>query len=642
MSIATNNVIAKIAAVVAGLGLVAMSFAYAAPAAKADTASDNAALIASLMAQIEALKASMGGSASMGTAVQFNMDLTIGSKGADVTALQQWLVSKGFLQMPANTSYGYFGAVTKAAVAAWQASAGISPAAGYFGPISRAKANAAAGTTGGTTGGTTDTSSLKGGEGNLDNFDTLGDVESSVDEGEETVKILGVEFDANDADVMVERVDVEFYDKSVLSGSSSNLDNYIDGVSLWMDGKKVASLDVDAADEDNDVYSFRFTGLKGIVREDDTAELYVAVDAVSNLDGDDEGVTWSVRIPTDGIRAVDGAGISETYHSSALSETGISFDQMTAGDLDISEGDANPDSTVVQIDETNDTSGVLVLAFDVEADEQDITINDLPVGFVTSENEGVDGPAKRAILMADGKTIDTKSIPSSAGTSYEVTFDDLDFTVEDGETVEFTVELDLNDADLTTFASGTTLYATTTGSDWDAEDAEGDSVTVGGSLTNASNGVLTFRTDGIDVAWKSESAVTTVVDGSDNDYATFTMELTVSAFEEDAYILKNGANAITYQIENASTGVVLGTSTATTTVISSSADEDGSSYRIDAGQDETFTITVTVDPLAAGEGASYRFQLLTVIFGLTNSGTGQSWSATPASQYETNGTLISD
>ena len=67
----------------------------------------------------------------------FSTNLTVGSRGPDVTALQQFLVSKGYLEMPAGVAYGYFGPLTKGAVARWQAANGISPAAGYFGPISR-------------------------------------------------------------------------------------------------------------------------------------------------------------------------------------------------------------------------------------------------------------------------------------------------------------------------------------------------------------------------------------------------------------------------------------------------------------------------------------------------------------------------
>lgn len=49
--------------------------------------------------------------------------LTIGSQGADVTALQAYLIATGHLSIEAPT--GYFGTVTEAAVQAWQSERGI-------------------------------------------------------------------------------------------------------------------------------------------------------------------------------------------------------------------------------------------------------------------------------------------------------------------------------------------------------------------------------------------------------------------------------------------------------------------------------------------------------------------------------------
>ncbi|MCL5006532.1 MAG: peptidoglycan-binding protein [Patescibacteria group bacterium] len=70
-------------------------------------------------------------------AYNFTRDLTLGSTGADVTALQQMLISSGYLKMPSGVAYGYFGQLTREAVAAWQKANGITPPIGYFGPKSR-------------------------------------------------------------------------------------------------------------------------------------------------------------------------------------------------------------------------------------------------------------------------------------------------------------------------------------------------------------------------------------------------------------------------------------------------------------------------------------------------------------------------
>lgn len=91
------------------------------------------------------------------TACTFTRSLTIGSQGADVTCLQDYLTGTGHFTFSGGST-GFFGSVTQSAVSAWQAANSVAPAVGYFGPLSQAKYTAVAGstgTTGGTTGGTT-------------------------------------------------------------------------------------------------------------------------------------------------------------------------------------------------------------------------------------------------------------------------------------------------------------------------------------------------------------------------------------------------------------------------------------------------------------------------------------------------------
>lgn len=67
----------------------------------------------------------------------FIRNLTVGSRGDDVIVLQNFLISKGYLSGDNNT--GYFGQVTRSALAKWQFENGISPAEGYFGALTRAR-----------------------------------------------------------------------------------------------------------------------------------------------------------------------------------------------------------------------------------------------------------------------------------------------------------------------------------------------------------------------------------------------------------------------------------------------------------------------------------------------------------------------
>jgi len=92
---------------------------------------DREELIAKIM---ELIRANMNAS--------FNRNLTVGSTGDDVKALQVWLNTNGYtVALNGLGSLGnettIFGQLTRAALAKFQAKAGINPSLGYFGPITR-------------------------------------------------------------------------------------------------------------------------------------------------------------------------------------------------------------------------------------------------------------------------------------------------------------------------------------------------------------------------------------------------------------------------------------------------------------------------------------------------------------------------
>ena len=104
--------------------------------------------IAALLAQINSLQAQLtagsGASSAVPAALLSSGNLTLGSKGAAVKALQQYLNGNGYQVAASGAgSVGneteYFGNATKAALAKWQSANGVSPAAGFFGAITRAK-----------------------------------------------------------------------------------------------------------------------------------------------------------------------------------------------------------------------------------------------------------------------------------------------------------------------------------------------------------------------------------------------------------------------------------------------------------------------------------------------------------------------
>lgn len=150
-----NKSFKKVASVALTFSTAVYLFGAAAIPAGAQSTADLAAQIAALLAQIQTLQAQLAaqsGGGAVASSYSFTRNLTVGSTGADVKALQQWLNANGYTVSASGAgSVGnetqYFGPATRAALAKYQAAVGISPAAGYFGPITRARVSAAGGST---------------------------------------------------------------------------------------------------------------------------------------------------------------------------------------------------------------------------------------------------------------------------------------------------------------------------------------------------------------------------------------------------------------------------------------------------------------------------------------------------------------
>jgi PKD repeat protein len=114
----------------------------------ATSISDLQSQIQGLLFQIQTLQtqnsAAVSSSAAIASPVMppcftYSRSLYIGARGSDVTALQQFLSARGYLNVSAT---GYFGSLTAAAIGKWQSENGIAASGGagfgIFGPLSRA------------------------------------------------------------------------------------------------------------------------------------------------------------------------------------------------------------------------------------------------------------------------------------------------------------------------------------------------------------------------------------------------------------------------------------------------------------------------------------------------------------------------
>lgn len=583
MTTTSTNVVAKIAAVVAGLGLVAMSFA---PAAKADTASDTAALIASLTAQIAALQAQMSSTTTTSGSVMFTTDLTLGSTGASVTALQNWLISKGFTISAGAT--GYFGSQTKAALAAWQAANGVSPAAGYFGPITRAKVNATVTTT--TT--TTTTTTGLSGVGRLTNISTLGNTTSDIKEGDSATNVVGVSFDATGGDVAIQRVDATLT-IGTTSSQSANLDKYVSDVSVWLDGKKLGSMNPSAGDKDGRIWTMRFAGLNGVIKAGKSGDLYVKVTPVSSIGTTEDSASGSknvrVDLLTDSVRAVGSDGISETYVGSGVYNN-FTVSSVTTGTVTVSAGSNNPKASQIAVSSST-TTGVTLLDFSLKAKNQDLDLNDLAVSLGTSDS--LTDVVSTVKLMKGSTVLKSKSV--SSGIYGVITFDNLNETISKDATENYSVVVDIRGD--SAYADGTTLIASTTLTGWDLADADGATVN---PVSQATGNTMTLTATGISVVKGTITAVANPKVASVAQTAQYTIPFTVTAGDTAVFIGKTVANAVTYGTTTSSTVAVTGQPAANFTAADTNNLDDANSYYVGPNLSRSFTLNATYTATAAG------------------------------------------
>lgn len=564
-----------------------------------------AVTVAELQAQINALMAQLA-SLQGGAAVsaQFTTDLTVGSTGSQVVALQQTLVAQGHLVMPAGVAYGYFGSLTKAAVMKWQAANGVS-ATGYFGPISRAKANAMGGTgvvpgtpvTGGATAG--GTISTPGVEGTLTARLNSTPTAVKLYEGASKVAVLGVELEADISDIKVERIKLKLDDTD---GDTNDRDFYRKVASRLyvMDGSTVlASADLNAntvIEESTGNFYITVTGLNHIVRKDTKKVLTVALDAMSNWDSTYNAEAWTVTVPVDGVRGVDGAGINQYSPTVAFSRDFTSEDELIgSATLQISQNSGTPKAGLViaaEAADENEKAGVELLKFDVKAEKDAVTVTELQANIVHSATGGA---TTTTIYLMDGSTIlDSITASALAAGTVEITFDD-DFTVAAGSTRTLRIVADFVDAN----GTAKTYSASVAASQVTAENSAGTAITESGSATGET---LTVMNAGPEITLSSKSISKTEIQFSGaTSSAKATFNITLKAVGSDIYFGTQSASS-TFAFQTYKGG------TATTLLVASSTSwsapsgvvttglSTGHSFKLQEGN----TVTIPVDFLFEG------------------------------------------
>ncbi len=554
-----------------------------------------------------ALVATVAGAASADT---FTRSLTLGSKGADVTALQTWLINKGY-SIPAGAT-GYFGGQTKAAVAAFQAANGITPAAGYFGPVTRAAVNAdgSSMSTGGstTTGGTVTTD---GTDGSITvSYSPYVTTSQTVKKGE-TKDIYSVKLKATAGKVAVTRFDVHFSERPWLDFTKLTLRD--------ANGTVLATKFLSSAADATEVtvgsdYLVRVDGFNYSV--DPSAEATLIVSATVQSASDKiTGQTVSVTVPSGSIRTINGKGYTDSLGISntntiTLTSTG------SVGDIYTRVSPNTPDKRIVTTSVSQVTPDVVLGVYSLKSQNQNSTINSLSFNINNSTNAATSSIFQNVRLKVGGQVYGANSL--SAGAS---TFTNLNFTLAQDQWTDVSVV-----ADVLSNISGVSASSTLVAAGIVGVDGNYNTVTVS-NASNATANDVQLQTSGISVSNLSASYTLGGAGANGDAGAAVTFAFTVTnTGNSDVYVSKVPGVALATSTTGSAGSPATASSTITyvTSNPGTMASDTGTAptsgaFVIPAGSSRTLTYSGSLNNINGTAGIRV-FKITSINFG-TSAGT---------------------
>lgn len=616
------------------LSLVGITFPT--PYAHAATQAELQAQIQALLAQIASLQAQIGGSKT-GSCSVFTRDLTLGVQGNEVTSLQQFLIAQGHT-IPAGAT-GYFGGQTQQALTKFQVAQGISPAVGYFGPVTRAKAQnlctlvvTPAPTTPTTPTTPTNDETTLSGEAFIDRFEVSDGEHTDLEEEDKNMEVMEVSFRVTDGDVKITRFDLGFTPDA--GNNEKDPWDTFGTIGIYQGSKKIAEIDGSREKnwkEDNPSagsYMIRTSGFSWIIKEDKTADIVIKSSVQNGVKGTADGEIWNIFVPDNGIRGFD-ADNATVFAGDTADAVTLNIDQAGATDeIIVRRSNEDRDASVLQVEDSNRSGFIKVLTFDIDTDDSknDIEIRRLPVQFTVSTST-LNTFMRDIRLVVDGTSYTKETTVDGATGTVTFEFNKNEFVIDAGDRISIDVEVDFKA--LASQYEGTTITGNVIASNITAKGKE--TLTSNQLAGTVSGEIHTLASKGSNVTPTSEKFTSTVtsVDGALNDYVTFSMTFTLNAFGQDVFI-PISTDGVSYQLTDSLGNALIASGTA---VISSSADEEGNYFKINEGTSESITLEVTYVPGVANTTA--RLQLLSVHYNDEPAAPDQTWNAQPASKYRT-------
>jgi peptidoglycan hydrolase-like protein with peptidoglycan-binding domain len=461
----------------------------------------------------------------LGSASVANAALTsymgVGATGAQVSELQSWLISKGY-DIPAISSgaaqKGYFGQQTKAAVQKFQAANGV-PSTGFFGPLTMAKVNGGGISMGPIScppgydcvlkGGTTPTNPVQGTittpgvEGTLSASQSNSGLVSTVYEGDKMAAILGIEVEAKNSDIAVQRVKLRM--DELTGGADTKFYNKIFKRLYVTDGSTVlASADLNTSNvvKDGSNYYITIAGFSYVVPKNSKRTLVIKADVYENIDSTDyDAESYQLGLAANGLRGVDGAGIDQYAggaSDNAIARTATIAATLTeSATITLSLNPASPKKAEVMATagtNENELDKLHLTTFDLKAEKDDVKVTDLVVNVTKTGSGAATAQTAYIVDASTGAELDSASVSTNTAT-----FSNFDQTITRNSTRSFKILVDIRSANGTVanFAASTT--------DITSENTRGDSVTESGAALGYTIGV---RNSGPQITLVSKSITT--------------------------------------------------------------------------------------------------------------------------------------
>jgi len=582
--------------------------------------------------------------------ISFAKDLQVGATGADVSALQTWLIQNGYhissIESEAATK-GFFGSQTKAAVQKYQSASKLPPT-GFVGPLTRAKLN------GGANASTSASAGFVGSSGCPEGFTctAIGSVfpsglpagittpgipgimsvtqgplpSSTVFVGQTQVPIMTVRIQAQYSDIDFNGLVLDLgTDTSIYNKIFSKMYVTADNNVLFS-----APLNSSSVVDVQGQYVLGTAGYDFIIPKGTYKDIIIKGDLYPSIDSKYTNMSpWYISVDSLAVSGLDGAGVilyGPSTDGLIVQALTINSSLVDTAQANISLDYSSPlKNTVPVTDTTNGQyNGLGVLAFDVNAQNDTLHLHEAKVQFVTSGT----GQVSAAYLYNGSTLITSASVSNGIADFNNITDGTNGATVAKDTTTTFWVK-----ADVTGVTSGSlSIVASTTGSAGAApltiyNSQDGNAIitgsAVGNTLTIANNGPV-FTLVGAPTITKSNSSADQQGNSTTTYTATFNVQvqavgtdvaLGLAGSSTPAFgtttdnmlaIYKNGAKDTLSNYTANSATIVSNYSQPTNTTLST----DGTYFTVSRNQSVTIPVTYSfIVKNAAASPATYAVQL---------------------------------